>query len=49
MANQAGIIPKHQYLVADIGLLDDLKYVRIQNPHNVSDPIKKYILFSCQI
>lgn len=33
---------KHQYLISEVGIKDDIRFVKIHNPHNKADDIKRY-------
>ena len=36
-----GIFDKHQYLVSEVDQIKNIRYVKIHNPHNKIDDIKK--------
>lgn len=42
ITSKFGVMNKHQYLISDVGLKNEIRYVKIHNPHNKPDAVKKF-------
>lgn len=41
MAKEFGIYDKHQYLISDAFVKEGIQYLKVYNPHNMPDKIKR--------
>jgi hypothetical protein len=41
IASNFGIFSCHQYVLSGVGKVKDLRYVKVHNPHNTADELKK--------
>jgi hypothetical protein len=39
-----GIFKAHQYVVTDVFTINKIQYVKVHNPHNQPDKLKKYLI-----
>ncbi|CAF0824493.1 unnamed protein product [Brachionus calyciflorus] len=45
IADAFGVYGKHQYLVSEVDQIKDIRYVKVHNPHNKLDDIKKKLTY----